>query len=50
MPPIDPCNVNVSLEEIFKLMLEFKDESNGTFVRDDEKMARNGAPIWHMMT
>ncbi len=31
-------------------MLEFKDESNGTFVRDDDKTTRNGAPIWHMMT
>ena len=50
MAPMDPCNVNESLEEVFKLMMEFKDESNGTFVRDDEKMTRNGAPIWHMMT
>ena len=50
MAPIDPCNVNESLEEVFKLMMEFKDESNGTFVRDDDKMTRNGASIWHMMT
>ena len=40
----------IILEEIFKLMLEVKDESNGTFVRDDEKITRNGASIWHMMT
>jgi len=50
MAPIDPCNVNVSLEEVFKLMMEFKDEANGTFVRDDDKMTRNGASIWHMIT
>ena len=50
MAPIDPCNVNDSLEEVFKLVMEFKDESNGTFVKEDEKMTRNGAPIWHMMT
>ena len=52
MARIDPCNLNQSFEEVFKLqvVMEFKDESKGTVVRDDEKMTRTGAPILHMMT
>jgi hypothetical protein len=49
MAPIDPCDVDQSLEEIFRLQLEFKDESTEVFVKSDDKVTYSGAPIYHML-
>ena len=37
MPSIDPSDVDVSLEVIYQLLADFKDEASGVFVKDDEK-------------
>ncbi len=49
MPPIDPSNVDVSLEDIYQLLVEFKDDASGLFVKDDEKMTHSAESIYHMI-
>ena len=49
MAPIDPCDVDQSLEEIFQLQIEYKDESTEVFVKSDDKVTYSGAPIYHMI-
>jgi hypothetical protein len=49
MPPIDPSDVDVSLEVIYQLLADFKDDASGVFVKDDEKKTYSAEPIYHMI-
>ncbi len=49
MPPIDPSDVDQSLEDIHQLLVELKDDSSAVFVKDDEKVTRSAEATCHMI-
>ena len=49
MPSIDPSDVDVSLEVIYQLLADFKDDASGVFVKDDEKKTYSAETIYHMI-